>query len=71
VIGLIFLFQSGIYPCLERIVVLTPLRKMVAGGLIASLAFLISGFVQLMANVPFNKINKKTLIIESLVTIVV
>jgi hypothetical protein len=51
VIGLIFLFQSGVYPFLERIIVLTPLRKMVAGGLIAALAFLISGFVQLMANV--------------------
>ncbi|CAI4228313.1 unnamed protein product [Auanema sp. JU1783] len=44
------LFQVVIYPICSYFIELTPLRKMVAGGLIASLAFLITGFVQLQVN---------------------
>ena len=48
---LIFIFQSFIYPLAEKIVRLTPLRKMVAGGFIAAIAFFVSGIVQLRINV--------------------
>ncbi|CAD6184989.1 unnamed protein product [Caenorhabditis auriculariae] len=44
------LFQVIIYPLASKCIVLTPLRKMVAGGLLASLSFLITGFVQLSVN---------------------
>nr|AAC39119.1 low-affinity peptide transporter [Caenorhabditis elegans] len=44
------LFQVIIYPVAAKCVRLTPLRKMVTGGLLASLAFLITGFVQLQVN---------------------
>ncbi|CAI2357258.1 unnamed protein product [Caenorhabditis sp. 36 PRJEB53466] len=44
------LFQVIIYPIAAKCVKLTPLRKMVTGGLLASLSFLITGFVQLQVN---------------------
>ncbi|CAI5456289.1 unnamed protein product [Caenorhabditis angaria] len=44
------LFQVIIYPLASKCITLTPLRKMVAGGLLASLSFLITGFVQLQVN---------------------
>uniref|UniRef100_A0A914N1C5 Uncharacterized protein n=2 Tax=Meloidogyne TaxID=189290 RepID=A0A914N1C5_MELIC len=50
IIVLIFIFQSFIYPLAEKIVRLTPLRKMVAGGFIAAIAFFVSGIVQLRIN---------------------
>uniref|UniRef100_A0A1I7TXQ6 Oligopeptide transporter 1 n=1 Tax=Caenorhabditis tropicalis TaxID=1561998 RepID=A0A1I7TXQ6_9PELO len=43
-------FQIIIYPLAAKCVELTPLRKMVTGGLLASLAFLITGYVQLQVN---------------------
>ncbi|KAH7710935.1 low-affinity peptide transporter [Aphelenchoides avenae] len=44
------IFQVIIYPLASRVVTLTPLRKIVTGGLLASLAFVISGFVQRQIN---------------------
>ncbi|CAJ0609747.1 unnamed protein product [Cylicocyclus nassatus] len=44
------LFQIVIYPLAGKCFNLTPLRKMVAGGLLASLSFLVTGFVQLSVN---------------------
>ncbi|CAG5104275.1 Oidioi.mRNA.OKI2018_I69.chr1.g1174.t1.cds [Oikopleura dioica] len=40
-------FELFIYPCLNIFVKMTPLRRMCAGQVIAALAFVISGFVQL------------------------
>ncbi|EFO82401.1 CRE-PEPT-1 protein [Caenorhabditis remanei] len=50
ILAFIPLFQVIIYPVAAKCVRLTPLRKMVTGGLLASLAFLITGFVQLQVN---------------------
>uniref|UniRef100_A0A8R1E0N7 Oligopeptide transporter 1 n=1 Tax=Caenorhabditis japonica TaxID=281687 RepID=A0A8R1E0N7_CAEJA len=50
ILAFIPLFQIIIYPVASKFVNLTPLRKMVTGGLLASLAFLITGFVQLQVN---------------------
>ncbi|EGT43101.1 hypothetical protein CAEBREN_30646 [Caenorhabditis brenneri] len=50
ILAFIPLFQVIIYPLASKCVTLTPLRKMVTGGLLASLAFLITGFVQLQVN---------------------
>ncbi|PAV75579.1 hypothetical protein WR25_12590 [Diploscapter pachys] len=44
------IFQIIIYPLCSLCIELTPLRKMVAGGFLASAAFLITGFVQLQVN---------------------
>ncbi|RCN45104.1 POT family protein [Ancylostoma caninum] len=44
------LFQVIVYPIAAKCIKLTPLRKMVAGGLLASLSFLVTGFVQLSVN---------------------
>ncbi|GMT07866.1 hypothetical protein PENTCL1PPCAC_30040 [Pristionchus entomophagus] len=44
------LFQVVIYPLVSKCINLTPLRKMVVGGWIAALSFLITGFVQLQVN---------------------
>ncbi|CAB3400131.1 unnamed protein product [Caenorhabditis bovis] len=44
------MFQIIIFPIASKLVTLTPLRKMVAGGFLAALAFLITGFVQLQVN---------------------
>lgn len=46
----IFLFESIIYPIVAKFVKLTPLRKMVAGGVLASVAFVVSAQVQLKVN---------------------
>jgi hypothetical protein len=37
----IFLFESIVYPVVSKFVKLTPLRKMVAGGVLASFAFFV------------------------------
>uniref|UniRef100_A0A7E4ZUA9 Oligopeptide transporter 1 n=1 Tax=Panagrellus redivivus TaxID=6233 RepID=A0A7E4ZUA9_PANRE len=44
------IFQVIIYPIIGKIITLTPLRKMVAGGVIAAGAFVVSGFVQIQVN---------------------
>uniref|UniRef100_A0A914QNW5 Uncharacterized protein n=1 Tax=Panagrolaimus davidi TaxID=227884 RepID=A0A914QNW5_9BILA len=44
------IFQVIIYPTVSKFVTITPLRKMVTGGILASLAFVSSGIVQLQIN---------------------
>ncbi|KAF8354384.1 pept-1 [Pristionchus pacificus] len=44
------LFQVIVYPLFSKCFNITPLRKMVIGGWLASLSFLITGFVQLQVN---------------------
>ncbi|CAJ0938395.1 unnamed protein product, partial [Mesorhabditis belari] len=44
------IFQVFIYPLASKVIVLTPLRKMVAGGFLAAISFMITGFVQLRVN---------------------
>ncbi|KAK0397595.1 hypothetical protein QR680_002184 [Steinernema hermaphroditum] len=44
------IFQIIVYPIFSKICNVTPLRKMVVGGFIAALAFVISGLVQLSIN---------------------
>ncbi|KAI1723878.1 POT family domain-containing protein [Ditylenchus destructor] len=46
----IALFESVIYPLCSYFVKLTPLRKMVAGGVVASIAFVVSAAVQVKVN---------------------
>ncbi|KAL3077662.1 hypothetical protein niasHT_039454 [Heterodera trifolii] len=46
----IFLFESFIYPLVSCFVKLTPLRKMVSGGVLAAFAFFVSAAVQLKVN---------------------
>ncbi|KAK6048367.1 hypothetical protein COOONC_14128 [Cooperia oncophora] len=44
------LFQIVVYPLTAKCFNITPLRKMVVGGFLASLSFLVTGFVQLSVN---------------------
>uniref|UniRef100_A0A914I3P5 Uncharacterized protein n=1 Tax=Globodera rostochiensis TaxID=31243 RepID=A0A914I3P5_GLORO len=46
----IFVFESFVYPIVSCFVKLTPLRKMVSGGVLAALAFVVSAGVQLKVN---------------------
>jgi peptide/beta-lactam:H+ symporter len=50
ILAFIPLFQVIVYPICAKFVTLTPLRKMVAGGVVAALAFVVSGFIQLAVN---------------------
>ncbi|GMT00761.1 hypothetical protein PENTCL1PPCAC_22935, partial [Pristionchus entomophagus] len=50
IIILVPLFEVLIYPCLKKFVNVTPLRKMAIGGILASLAFLVAGFIQYGVN---------------------
>uniref|UniRef100_A0AC34F4X3 Peptide transporter family 1 n=1 Tax=Panagrolaimus sp. ES5 TaxID=591445 RepID=A0AC34F4X3_9BILA len=50
ILAFIPLFQVVVYPIASKVVTLTPLRKMVAGGVVAALAFVVSGFIQLAVN---------------------
>jgi dipeptide/tripeptide permease len=50
ILAFIPIFQVIVYPILSKIVTLTPLRKMVAGGVVAALAFVVSGLVQIEVN---------------------
>ncbi|VDO54901.1 unnamed protein product [Haemonchus placei] len=43
-------FETIVYPLTSKCFVITPLRKMVVGGLLASLSFLVTGLVQLSVN---------------------
>lgn len=45
------LFQSLIYPCFAKCGLLTTLQRIGAGGIIAGLAFVVSGFVELSLEV--------------------
>uniref|UniRef100_A0A7I4Z3T0 Oligopeptide transporter 1 n=1 Tax=Haemonchus contortus TaxID=6289 RepID=A0A7I4Z3T0_HAECO len=44
------LFETIVYPLTSKCFIITPLRKMVVGGLLASLSFLVTGLVQLSVN---------------------
>lgn len=48
VLALIPFFDKCVYPCLGKFNILsTPLPKLACGGLLASVAFMMSGFVEL------------------------
>ncbi len=47
VLILVPVFESLIYPCFERCGLLTPLQRIGAGGVLAGLAFVFSGIVEL------------------------
>lgn len=47
----IFVFEGLVYPLVSCFVKLTPLRKMVSGGVLAAVAFFVSAGVQLKVNV--------------------
>ncbi|KAH7720230.1 POT family protein [Aphelenchoides avenae] len=44
------IFEAFIYPALRRVCNVTPLRKMAAGGVLAALAFIMAGLLQLKVN---------------------
>lgn len=44
------IFEAWIYPALRRVCLVTPLRKMAAGGILAALAFVMAGFLQIKVN---------------------
>lgn len=46
IIILVPVFEVLIYPCLKKYLNVTPLRKMAVGGILASLAFVVAGFIQ-------------------------
>ncbi|GMR53789.1 hypothetical protein PMAYCL1PPCAC_23984, partial [Pristionchus mayeri] len=50
IIILVPLFEVLIYPCLKRLISVTPLRKMAFGGLLSSLSFLVAGLLQFEVN---------------------
>ncbi|CAD5220562.1 unnamed protein product [Bursaphelenchus okinawaensis] len=50
ILVMIPIFSAVVYPLTEKVVKVTPLRKMGTGGMLAALAFVISGFVQLKVN---------------------
>ncbi|KAI6233476.1 Peptide transporter family 1 [Aphelenchoides fujianensis] len=50
ILAFIPLFEGVVYPIARKVVTLTPLRKMVVGGLLASLAFVICGLTQTEVN---------------------
>ena len=47
ILTLVPLFESVIYPCFKKCGLLTPLQRIGVGGLLAGLAFVISGIVEL------------------------
>ena len=52
ILALIPTFQYGVYPILEKFLFInTPLKKITVGGLLAALAFLVSGMVELKLEV--------------------
>uniref|UniRef100_A0A914ZA50 Uncharacterized protein n=1 Tax=Panagrolaimus superbus TaxID=310955 RepID=A0A914ZA50_9BILA len=44
------IFEAFIYPFTRKFIEITPLRKMGAGGLLAAIAFIMAGFLQLKIN---------------------
>ncbi|VIO96173.1 Uncharacterized protein BM_BM4491 [Brugia malayi] len=44
------IFEAWVYPIIQRICKVTPLRKMAAGGCLAALAFVLAGLLQLEVN---------------------
>ena len=51
ILALVPVFESVIYPCFKKCGLLTPLQRIGAGGLLAGLAFVISGIVELQLEV--------------------
>lgn len=55
IVTLIPMFQAFVYPLLENYCKLnTPLRKLTLGGILAGLAFIVSGLVELKIEVIFS-----------------
>ncbi|KAI6233507.1 Peptide transporter family 1 [Aphelenchoides fujianensis] len=50
ILAFIPFFEGVVYPIARKVVTLTPLRKMVVGGLLASVAFVICGLTQTEVN---------------------
>uniref|UniRef100_A0AC34QSV0 Uncharacterized protein n=1 Tax=Panagrolaimus sp. JU765 TaxID=591449 RepID=A0AC34QSV0_9BILA len=50
ILAFIPIFQVIVYPLVSKCITLTPLRKMIAGGVVAAAAFVISGLVQTQVN---------------------
>ncbi len=53
VLILVPVFESLIYPCFKTCGLLTPLQRIGGGGLLAGLAFVLSGMVELKLEVRF------------------
>jgi len=53
---LVPIFESLIYPCFSKCNLLTPLQRMATGGIIAGIAFVISGVVELQLEPTYPKI---------------
>lgn len=51
ILALVPLFESCIYPAFTKCGLLTPLQRMGCGGLLAALAFVISGILELQLEV--------------------
>lgn len=51
ILALVPVFESVIYPCFKKCGLLTPLQRIGAGGLLAGLAFVVSGIVELQLEV--------------------
>uniref|UniRef100_A0A914D2V1 Uncharacterized protein n=1 Tax=Acrobeloides nanus TaxID=290746 RepID=A0A914D2V1_9BILA len=50
IILMVPVFEAWIYPAARKVVKVTPLRKMAFGGILAAVAFIMAGFVQLKVN---------------------
>ncbi|KAI1706909.1 POT family domain-containing protein [Ditylenchus destructor] len=50
IIIMVPIFEAFLYPALKKVVNVTPLRKMAAGGILAALAFIMAGLLQLKVN---------------------
>lgn len=53
ILAFIPIFDQGLYPALEKIGMLKkPLQRLTMGGILAGVAFVISGFLELKLEVP-------------------
>ena len=48
---LVPIFESAIYPLFNKCGLMTPLQRMISGGVLAAVAFIISGIVELKLEV--------------------
>lgn len=53
VILLVPMFEGIIYPTIRKFCCITPLRKMAAGGILAALAFIMAGLLQVNKKILF------------------
>ncbi|XP_046443391.1 peptide transporter family 1-like isoform X5 [Daphnia pulex] len=56
ILALVPVFESVIYPCFKKCGLLTPLQRIGAGGLLAGLAFVVSGIVELQLEPTYPRI---------------